>query len=215
MLKENDFETYYCNTNHESNSIKIDSIEKLPIFIQNNIQQIFDISLTDFKPNIQFNEGKINDSENEITDTSEFNSRYKNDYIRPKYDLYFTLNHRITNNKNYCLNIEFDQVGQLISINWPRTNYNSQIDFLPIEKIIDIAKSYARKHLLKSKNYKIVLDFDRQTNTLYWNVWFLQKSIGSKNSFSKKYKVLSIDPISGIIITISEGMSCSYACGGF
>jgi hypothetical protein len=183
--------------------LKLKDYNQLPDFIKQNITIIFDISLTEFKSNIIFDEAYITNFENINNDSSFFLRNLTSKTIEPKYELYFTFKDSTLLKSDYKLIMYFDNVGQLLDMNWPREDFNLKENLSNSDTILQIATNYARKHFYNTKDKKwIEIEHDNNKDVIYWKATFYQ---GIKRRFYKTnrfdYFSIIIDPKTKKIIS--------------
>ena len=190
---------------------EIDSLSQIPSRIKFIVEQLIDSSMTDFANNMFFIKGQTIDLQKfYLKDTmSQANSKY----IMPKYELYFELRDTSISIKNYCIEIDLDQYGQITSFQWPREGYNMRSDFIKGNVLEKIAKTYANNKHYKTKTCIYDLKFNEFKQTLEWDFSFLQETTGNNISHSEKYKTITIDIKSKKIIAEHEFESYSISCG--
>ncbi len=183
--------------------LKLKDYNQLPDFIKQNISTIFDISLTEFKSNIIFDEAYLTNFENINSDTSVFIRNLTTKTIAPKYELYFTFKDSTLLKSDYELIMCFDNIGQLLNMNWPREDFNKKENLSNSDTILQIATKYARNHLFNTKNKKwIEIIHDNNKDVIYWKTTFYQGiKIKLFNSNCFDFISIIIDPKTNKIIS--------------
>ncbi|MES2690073.1 MAG: hypothetical protein V4658_06685 [Bacteroidota bacterium] len=200
---------------YQTATIEVDSFSLLPKKIQLNAKYVIDSLLTDFTQNVKFVKGQIIDIEMllNIDSTISIQQVYEKSLI-PKFQLFFLLQDSTIDIDEYCFEMSFDQYGQLTYIEWPRYNHGIKKAFIPFNKIIKSAKQIARMKGFRTKSYQIEYKFDDLTDNPYWEISFLQKSSGNNYNYSKEFKSIGIDVLSGDLIHIQNMNRVGVSCGG-
>jgi len=183
---------------YKTNVIEVDSLNQLPSIIQFISNNIINKSMTDFIDNIRFVKGQIIDLDKWLKNDSIPQTEYN--YIIPKYELFFELSDSSLGIKNFCFELNLDQYGQVIFLEWPRENYNKRINFINPNQIKAEAIKYAKEKKYKTETCVYKLKFDSKTNSICWYISFLQEFEGDENWHRKSYKTVVIDAISLMVM---------------
>jgi hypothetical protein len=181
-----------------SKEIEVDSLSQLPPRIPFIINNLFKIALTDFVNNIVFVKGQIIDIESWAANDSTFQTEYK--FVIPKYELFFELRDTSIGIKSYCIDVSFDQYGQITRFDWPREEFNKRASFIKTSLLKKTAFNYATKKKYKTQTCVSDLLFDEGRQRLYWHFSFLQKSTGNSFNYSKEYKTIAVDVLGNYVV---------------
>jgi len=178
--------------------IEVDSLTQLPTRIPFIINNLFKTALTDFVNNIVFLKGQIIDIESWASEDSTFQTEYK--FVIPKYELFFELRDTSIGIRSYCIDVSFDQYGQITRFDWPREEFNKRALFIKPSQLKKTAFNYATKKKYKTQTCISDLYFDEGRQRLYWHFSFLQKSPGDRFNDSKEYKTIAIDALGNYVV---------------
>lgn len=177
---------------------EVDSLSQLPTRIPFILNNLFKTALTDFVTNIVFLKGQIIDIESWASKDSTFQTEY--DFVIPKYELFFELRDTSIGIKRYCIDVSFDQYGQITRFDWPREEFNKRALFIKPSLLKKTAFNYATKKKYKTQICVSDLFFDEGRQRLYWHFSFLQRSTGDSFNDSKEYKTIAIDALDNYVV---------------
>jgi len=182
--------TNYLNYS-TSEEISLDSLNQLPARIQSKARMIINTTMTGFLSRVNFIGANVFNLESwqkkDTVSVVEFNQ------VIPKYELHFQLCDTLLGIRSYCVDLDFDQYGQVLNYSWPTDSYSFREKFIKPEKIIKKALEYAKRRKYKTKYFISELTYDKTLNSLYWNVSFWQKTIYQKKGHTDKFKTIIID----------------------
>jgi len=173
-------------TSYGDCSIVITSMDSIPPRNQHNINGYLRRIMGAMSKNLTFSFGQIVDVKEYFRSDS---STFDYEWVIPKYDIRFELRDLSLGIKCFCIKIDLDEYGQILSANWPKSKYSDKSKFLSRAKIesraLDIAKTkgYITKDYIVDFDYKV--DFDR----LCW-IFMFPTTVNSEND---EYNTIEID----------------------
>jgi len=176
------------------NQLEIDSLNQLPAKIQSKARTIINTTMTGFLLRVNFIGANVIDLDSwQKEDTLgevEFNK------VVPKYELHFQFCDTLLGIKSYCVELDFDQYGQLLNYNWPTDSYSYRAKFLKPNMIKKKAFEFAKRKKYKTRKFISDLVYDKSLNMLCWHVSFWQKTTYQKNGHTEKFNTIIIDATS-------------------
>jgi len=171
--------------------ISLDSLNQLPARIQSKARMIINSTMTGFLSRVNFIGANVFDLDSwqkeDTVSEIEFNPAV------PKYELHFQLCDTLLGIRSYCVNLDFDQYGQVINYSWPTDSYSLSEKFIKPEKIKKKALEYAKRRKYRTKYFFSELTYDKTLNSLCWYVSFWQKTTYQRNGHTEKFKTIIID----------------------
>ena len=183
---------------YRTQTVEIDSLNQLPSKIQYIANTILDSAMTGFLNNIRFVKGQIIDLDLLLNDDSV--SQTENNFIVPKYQLFFEWADSSLNIKKYCFELSFDQYGQVTFFEWPREDYNKKENFINPQSVLTKAVKYAKNKEYKTDTFLSEFKYDSELNRMCWYISFLQSSTGDKFNYTKNYNVVVIDATALLVL---------------
>ena len=174
--------------------IELDSLNQLPSKIQSKARTIINKTMTGFISRVNFIGANVIDLDSwqkeDTLSEVEFNK------VVPKYELHFQLCDTLLGIKSYCVDLDFDQYGQLLNYNWPTDSYSIRAKFLKPNMIKKKALEFAKRKRYKTRKFISGLVYDKNLNMLCWHVSFWQKTTYQKNGQTEKFNTIIIDATS-------------------
>lgn len=175
--------TWYDDCDRE-----ISSINKLPRFIRVNIDSLFKNTLGEFATGLKFSHGQIVNVKRYFLKDDEQASNYQ--WVIPKYDLKFNLQDTTIGIISYSLQLQLDQYGQVLKINWPRRGYKSRSKFVKRSAIRDFVLTKATALNFNQKNYEVNFYYDARHEQFYWEFLFPRDLLNEDN---KQYDCIAVN----------------------
>jgi len=180
-------ETYYGGF-----STPLKSISELPSNIQLNIRGLINNLFGILNDNITFSSGQIVDLKRYFyADTT----IYRRHGIIPKYDLNFILKDTTIGLKSYCINLNLDEYGQIVYVNWPKENYSDKTAFISRKNIEQFALREAQLKGFITKDYRVDVIYNDKFDKLCWVFKFpvkIEKNRQRYNAFEVDFKEMTI-----------------------
>lgn len=167
---------------------KISSINKLPRVIKVDIDSLFKNTLGEFAAGLKFSHGQIVNVKRYFLKDDEQASSYQ--WVIPKYDLKFNLQDTTIGIINYSLQIQLDQYGQVLKINWPRRGYKFRSKFVKRDSIRDFVLAKAVALNFNQKDYEVNFYYDAHREQFYWQFLFPYDLL---NKDDKQYDCISVN----------------------
>lgn len=153
---------------------------KLPSNIIAQVDSLLKRRLGAFSNKVKFLHGQIVDVDEYFKGAKDI-SRWQ--WIVPKYDLLFNVADTTIGIKNYSLQVELDQYGQALRMNWPMQYYTSAKRFKDRKQIEQFALKRASEKNFLTATYKVELAYDYSVEAFYWHFLFPKTNAKSKNRF--------------------------------
>lgn len=167
-------------------STKIDSFSQLSSLIQCNTNGYLKKILGDMSDSLQFSNGQIVDLKSYFNKDSITHNSFR---IIPKYDLTFKLSDKSLGIKRYNLEIELDQYGQLLRINWPKEKSKDKSKIINSDTIRQFVIEYAKSRRYDTSEYEVYFRYNPKFDKLCW-LFLFPDDVVAISTYSKQKKPL-------------------------
>ena len=179
-------QTYDGGTCYNTKTTNVKAISQLPVKIQHNVNGYLKQALGSIYDSTRFSHGQVvNLRKNFKHDTAV----YRREWVVPKYELHFLIHDMSLGIKNYYLQLNVDEFGQIISSNWPRHSFSNRQELSQLEDIEKIALRDAVRKKFDIQGYTATLEYDKQLDRLCWCFYFNHEL----RAMYKSYDFISID----------------------
>ena len=162
-------QTYAGGTCYNTKTTKVKAISQLPVKIQHNVNGYLKQALGSIYDSTHFSHGQIvNLRKNFKHDTA----AYRREWVVPKYELHFLIHDMSLGIKNYYLQLNVDEFGQIISSNWPRHSFSNRQELSQFEENEKLALKIASRKKFDTVGYTVALEYNNKLDRLCWCFYF-------------------------------------------
>jgi hypothetical protein len=183
---------------YEAETAEVDSFSGFPTKIQYIARQVIRNSMTEFEKDIHFMGGQIIDLEKLFANDSTSQPDYR--YPVPAYQLYFEWRDTTMGVESYCIEMNLDGYGQLLSIDWPRNEFARKQDFAKTDKVFSQALNYAKEKKYKTATCLYELKYELKYDKLCWHLSFYQKGGAKGKKYVREYKTIVVDAKTAVVL---------------
>ncbi len=152
-------------TYYGGHAVNTTNLSTLPIDIKEATSNYLVAHLGILVDSLTFSHGQVIDLDALFSDTLKVQSP---NYLVPAYSLHYTLSNRSIGLKGYNLNLQIDQYGQLLHINWPKTAYTDARQFIDLARVNQYAFRVAKAKLYDIASVKIDCQYRSALDEIVW-----------------------------------------------
>ncbi|SDC08347.1 hypothetical protein [Niabella drilacis] len=185
---------------------EIKRFDRLPEKIRTIATQVLEDSLQQWADKVTFHSARIYQPERFFKDEVRAQSNY---HLVPRYQLWFVFSFPEMRVKEYCFEVSFDKLGQVLKFDFPRYLFHLEQTLYHYDRAQELARAYVAAKKYKPVFFNLELKYAADSGQLNWKFYYLQKELDSPGVNQKKIRMIIVDLTAQMVIFDRELHSTS------
>ncbi|MGJ7032876.1 hypothetical protein [Niabella hirudinis] len=179
----------------------VNKFDQLPIKIQTIAKQVLADSLQQWADKVTFHSAQVYSPERFFKDEMLAQSNYR---LIPNYRLWFIFSFPEMRVQEYCFEMSFDKLGQVLKIDFPRFFLHLEQTLHHYELAQRLALNYVKAQRYKPGLFDVEFQYSEDSGRLNWKFYYLQNEVDTPERNQKWIRIIIVDSLMPLVIYDQE-----------
>jgi|GEM_PF-6372845 len=182
----------------------VSRLDQLPIEIQMIAKRVLEDSLKQWADKVTFHSARVYNPECFFKDEMLAQANYG---LIPNYQLWFIFSFPEMRVQEYCFEMSFDKLGQVLKIDFPRFFHHLEQTLYHYDRAQELALEYVKAQNYKPGLFDLELKYSADSGRLNWKFYYLQKEADTPELNKKWIRLIIVDLLLQMVIYDQEHLA--------